>query len=62
MAASAGQRPKNSHSKSITGIGTPSIHNRIPRPIISSSDAIEKKTRDAVTGSSVEKKPAQRNA
>ncbi len=35
---SAGQRPKNSQSRRITGIGTPSNHNRSPRPIISSSE------------------------
>lgn len=27
------QRPKNSHSKMITGIGTPSIQSKSPRPI-----------------------------
>lgn len=37
---SGDQRPKNSHSKMITGIGTPSIHNKIPRPIASSSNCI----------------------
>ncbi|KAG5729160.1 hypothetical protein E4T56_gene8893, partial [Termitomyces sp. T112] len=31
------QWPKNSHSRMITGIGTPSIHNNNPRPMSSSS-------------------------
>src|SRR5712672_891295 len=30
------QRPKNSHNRIITGIGTPSNHSKIPRPMISS--------------------------
>ncbi len=30
------QRPKNSHDRIITGIGTPSNHSKIPRPMISS--------------------------
>ena len=30
------QRPKNSQSKMMTGIGTPSSHNNNPRPILSS--------------------------
>src|SRR6266849_7761555 len=30
------QRPKNSHNRIITGIGTPSNQGKIPRPIISS--------------------------
>ena len=34
------QWPKNSHSRMITGIGTPSIHNNNPRPIASSSNHI----------------------
>jgi hypothetical protein len=29
------QRPKNSHNRMITGIGTPSNQSRIPRPILS---------------------------
>jgi hypothetical protein len=37
LLVSAAQRPKNSHSRMITGIGTPSSHNRIPFPIASSS-------------------------
>ncbi|WP_162307304.1 hypothetical protein [Bradyrhizobium amphicarpaeae] len=36
----AAQRPKNSHSRMMTGIGTPSIHNRIPRPMMFSSNCI----------------------
>lgn len=35
--SSVHQWPKNSHSRMITGIGTPSSHNKIPRPIASSS-------------------------
>lgn len=35
--SSVNQWPKNSHSRMITGIGTPSSHNKIPRPIASSS-------------------------
>jgi hypothetical protein len=27
------QRPKNNHSRMMTGIGTPKSHSRIPRPI-----------------------------
>ena len=30
------QRPKNSQSKMMTGIGTPNSHNNNPRPILSS--------------------------
>src|SRR5438132_6713182 len=52
---SAGQWPKNSHSRMITGIGTPSNQSRIPRPIISSSKYIEEKTCDG-TASSWEKR------
>jgi hypothetical protein len=29
-------RPKNTHNKMITGIGTPSSQSKIPRPIIAS--------------------------
>jgi hypothetical protein len=28
------QRPKNSHNRMITGIGTPSSQSRIPRPMV----------------------------
>jgi hypothetical protein len=35
--ASTDQRPKNNHSRMITGIGTPSNQSRIPRPITASS-------------------------
>src|SRR2546430_15765421 len=31
------QSPKNNHKRMITGIGTPSSHNRISRPIVSST-------------------------
>ncbi|WP_177233991.1 hypothetical protein [Bradyrhizobium sp. cf659] len=34
------QWPKNSHSRMITGIGTPNSHNKIPRPIAFSSNRI----------------------
>jgi hypothetical protein len=34
------QWPKNSQSRMITGIGTPSNHSRIPRPIISSCSCV----------------------
>src|SRR5437879_4082357 len=37
---SGDQWPKNSHSRMITGIGTPSSHNNNPRPIASSFDRI----------------------
>jgi hypothetical protein len=30
------QRPKNSHNNIITGIGTPTSHSRIPRPMFAS--------------------------
>jgi hypothetical protein len=30
-------RPKNNHNRMIIGIGTPNSHNKIPRPIVSSS-------------------------
>jgi hypothetical protein len=59
--ASANQWPKNSHSRMITGIGTPSNHNRIPRPIISSSKYIEEKTRDVAASSCAEKNLPRRN-
>jgi hypothetical protein len=39
------QWPKNSHSRMITGIGTPSSHNKIPRPIASSSNHIVERKR-----------------
>jgi hypothetical protein len=35
--ASAAQRPKNNHSRMITGIGTPNNQSRSPRPIAASS-------------------------
>jgi hypothetical protein len=35
----------------ITGIGTPNSHNRIPRPIISSSNEYEEETQHGVAGS-----------
>jgi hypothetical protein len=36
------QALKNSHNRMITGIGTPSSHNRIPRPIVSSTFSCRK--------------------
>jgi hypothetical protein len=33
------QRPKNNHSKMITGIGTPKSQSRIPRPIFASMNS-----------------------
>jgi hypothetical protein len=42
-----GQWPKNSHSKRITGIGTPSNHSKMPRPIVSSSTSIVKENASA---------------
>jgi hypothetical protein len=33
------QRPKNSHNRIITGIGTPSNQSRIPRPMFASFDS-----------------------
>jgi hypothetical protein len=32
------QRPKNSHNRMITGIGTPISQSRIPRPMVVSLD------------------------
>jgi hypothetical protein len=45
----------------ITGMGTPSNHNKIPRPIISSSKYIEEKTRGVAASSCAEKNLARRN-
>jgi hypothetical protein len=46
------QRPKNSHNRMITGIGTPSSQSKIPRPMVSSSNfSIERKTRRSGQGS-----------
>jgi hypothetical protein len=44
---SAGQRPKNSHNRMITGIGTPSSQSKSPRPIIASmnSSSIQERER-----------------
>jgi hypothetical protein len=36
----AAQRPKNSHNKMMIGIGTPSNHSKIPRPIFVSFDPV----------------------
>jgi hypothetical protein len=52
----SGQRPKNSQSKMMIGIGTPSSHSNIPRPIVASlidlNRRLEEKTSWAETGSS----------
>jgi hypothetical protein len=46
------QWPKNNHNRMITGIGTPNNHNKIPRPILASSDtSIEEKTCGRIDGS-----------
>ncbi|WP_426417990.1 hypothetical protein [Bradyrhizobium genosp. A] len=46
--SSVNQWPKNSHSRMITGIGTPNSHNKIPRPIASSSiHVVEERTQGA---------------
>lgn len=42
-----GQRPKNSHNRMITGIGTPSIQSNIPLAIASSSIGFVKGERGA---------------
>ena len=47
------QRPKNSHNRMITGIGTPSIQSNIPLAIASSSSGFvkgERRARDLVPG------------
>jgi hypothetical protein len=36
MPVASDQRPKNSHNRIMTGIGTPSSQSRIPRPILAS--------------------------
>ena len=47
------QRPKNSHNRIITGIGTPSNHSKIPRPMISSMHSSrDSRTQKARLGSS----------
>ena len=46
------QRPKNSHNRIITGIGTPSNHSKIPRPMISSMhSSCDSRTQKARLGS-----------
>jgi hypothetical protein len=43
------QRPKNSHNRMITGIGTPNSQSRIPRPMfasLKSSDGFKNAKRD----------------
>jgi hypothetical protein len=37
------QRPKNSHNRMITGIGTPSSQSKIPRPMVSSLQFLTRK-------------------
>jgi hypothetical protein len=41
-----GQRPKNSHNRRITGIGTPSSQSRSPRPILASMKTLRIQERD----------------
>jgi hypothetical protein len=44
------QRPKNNHSKMITGIGTPNSHNKTPRPmLVSSTNSTEGRTWERVS-------------
>jgi hypothetical protein len=46
------QRPKNSHNRMITGIGTPSSQSKIPRPMfLSSNFSIKGKTPRGAPGS-----------
>jgi hypothetical protein len=37
------QRPKNSHNRMITGIGTPNSQSRIPRPMFASFEFLNRK-------------------
>jgi len=37
------QRPKNSHSRMITGIGTPNSQSRIPRPMFASFEFLNRR-------------------
>jgi hypothetical protein len=39
------QRPKNSHNRIITGIGTPTSHSKSPLPIVSSSHVVSARKR-----------------
>jgi hypothetical protein len=39
------QRPKNSHNRIITGIGTPTSHSKSPLPIVSSSHVVSERKR-----------------
>jgi hypothetical protein len=41
-----GQRPKNSHNRRITGIGTPSSQSRSPRPILASMKTVRIQERE----------------
>jgi hypothetical protein len=41
-----GQRPKNSHNRRITGIGTPSSQSRSPRPILASMKTLRIQERE----------------
>jgi hypothetical protein len=40
------QRPKNSHNRRITGIGTPSSQSRSPRPILASMKTLRIQERE----------------
>lgn len=53
------QWPKNSHSRMITGIGTPSSHNKIPRPIASSSNRIVERKNAGGEGLFLRRRPYQ---
>jgi hypothetical protein len=41
------QRPKNSHNRRITGIGTPSSQSRSPRPILASMKTLRIQERES---------------
>jgi hypothetical protein len=51
------QRPKNSHNRMITGIGTPNSQSRIPRPMFASFEFLNRKEN---TRADVEFLPPQR--
>jgi hypothetical protein len=44
----AAQRPKNNHNKMMIGIGTPSSHSKIPRPIFVSFEPVSHQERQAM--------------
>jgi len=51
------QRPKNSHNRMITGIGTPNSQSRIPRPMFASFEFLNRKEN---TGAEAEFLPSER--